>query len=287
LSANIDWISTTYPHDIQSKWRSVVLPLEAHSFIEAKAHNGYKEAYRHSSGAIVQRNEERPDMGIHVTYPASAIASVEQEFGVTQKELLNYLMLGSRLTRLDVAFNVAGVPIDIEQLFRDVRSGVALTKARTTAFIRSGDVCSEKNADTCYVGSMKKRKKLLRIYDKGMELGLDTPLTRFELETHGAIACSCGTILAARELNQYPKTIASLIAGYVDFSETHVGQYFDGEIRLATPTHARGDTAKWLLDVVAPTLARQMVADVGIWFDFKDAVQAAYNETVGAKEGAG
>lgn len=288
LSAHIDWISCTFPHNIQSKWRSVVLPLESKEFIEVKAHNGYLEAYQHTSGAIVQRNENRPDMGVHVIYSSKAIAAAEQEFGVYQHELLSYLMIGSRLTRLDVAFNIGNVAIDIEQLYKDVQAGIAKTKARTSTFIRSGDIKSEKNADTCYVGSMKKRKKLLRIYDKAQDLGLDTLLTRLELETHGQIAQSAGTMLKTNAPSEYPRIIAGMISGYVDFSDTHIGEFLGrNSVKLATPVHARGNTAKWLIETVAPTLARAMIEDVSVWFDFKQAVEDAYNGITGAGKNQG
>ena len=51
-----------------------------------------------------------------------------------------------------------------------------------------GDV--QGNAQTIYLGDLKKRGKkgVFRAYDKGLEMGLDTPMTRFELEVRGKTA---------------------------------------------------------------------------------------------------
>jgi hypothetical protein len=39
-------------------------------------------------------------------------------------------------------------------------------------------------------------------------------------------------------------------------------------IPISTPQHVRGNTAKWLLDCVAPTLARETILDTALLTEF-------------------
>jgi DNA relaxase NicK len=66
---------------------------------------------------------------------------------------------------------------------------------------------------------MHKRKKLLRVYDKGKQLNLDDFKIRFELEQHGQLANSSAVILR-KEPTRLAGNIAGLIKGYADFTET-------------------------------------------------------------------
>ena len=148
--------------------------------------------WNRSAWASLMGSSERHDMGIHVTYSARAIANAMVEFDCTQEQLLHYLMRGAKLSRLDVCFDLQNSEIDIHSLYRDAKEGNVHTRSKSIGFVESAKIGREKGSQTLYIGSQKKRKKLLRVYDKGEQLGLGIDLKRFELEMRGDIANNAG-----------------------------------------------------------------------------------------------
>lgn len=283
-SAHIDWISATYKNDHTRSNKANVLPDDHNNgFTIIRATNGYNVARQYHSGAIEQWHTAYPDMGIHVTYTAQALREAQVNFNIDANGILDYLMLGARITRLDMCLDVANAEIDIRQLHSDLVLGKVKTRAQTFDYVESAKKGQSKGASTTYVGSMKKRKKLLRVYDKGMQLGLDTLLTRFELETHGEIAQNAAKTLQDN-MSDNGKIIAGMIKAYADFSQTHVGAYFDVDsIPIALPKYQKSDTAKWLIDVVAKTLANEAHKDYNVMETFLQHFQYHYNNLINSE----
>jgi len=274
LSAHIDWISVTAPHhDMRDNERHCVLADDyKNGFKTVRGTMGYTSARQYQSGAIVQWNDAHVSMGVHVTYSAQALRYASENFNMEQTEILESLTAFGRLSRIDVCVDIASVPIDISKLYADMKSGTVRTKAKTFDYVESAKAGNEQGAKTAYVGSMHKRKKLLRVYDKGMQLNLDDYLTRFELEVHGVPAQQAGRELL-REYSVFADTIRNLIAGYADFSQTHAGQYLTSNmpIKLSHPKYQKSDTAKWLVETVAKTLAKETYKDYNVFEEFTKA----------------
>lgn len=239
-----------------------------------RATMGYAQARRYKSGAIVQWHDKHPKMGVHVTYSAQALQFAAENFKMSQSEILNHLTEFARVSRIDVCIDVDNVEIDIRQLHLDMRSGKVKTRAKTFDYVESAKAGNEFGARTAYVGSMHKRKKLLRVYDKGLQLNLDNFKTRFELEVHGAPAQSAVTILKSSP-DVMAQNINGMITGYADFSDTHAGQYLSSNnpIKLSHPIYKKSDTAKWLVDVVSKTLAKETYKDYNVFEEFSKAFQ--------------
>lgn len=281
VSAHIDWVSTTVPHAAMRHVHHGVVLLDdfTEPYTVTRATMGYAQARRYKSGAIVQWHDNHPNMGVHVTYSAQALQYAAENFKMSQSEILNHLTEFSRVSRLDVCVDVDNVEIDIRQLHLDMRSGKVKTRAKTFDYVESAKAGNELGARTAYVGSMHKRKKLLRVYDKGLQLNLDHFKTRFELEVHGMPAQHAAMILkSSPEL--MAQQINGMITGYADFSETHAGKYLSSNnpIKLAHPMYKKSDTAKWLIDVVAKTLARETFQDYNVLEDFMKAFQYHYQQ---------
>lgn len=244
-----------------------------------RATMGYAQARRYKSGAIVQWHDAHPNMGVHVTYSAQALSFAAENFQMSQHEILNHLTEFARVSRIDVCVDVDYAEIDIRQLHLDMRSGKVKTRAKTFDYVESAKAGSEIGSRTAYVGSMHKRKKLLRVYDKGMQLNLDHFKTRFELEVHGVPAQH-----AANVIKQNPDTMAEkingMITGYADFSDTHAGQYLtlNQPIKLSHPVYKKSDTSKWLIDVVSKTLAKEAYQDYNVLEEFMRAFQYHYQQ---------
>lgn len=277
ISSGIDWISCTYPFGYESEGKSVVYRDDSETRISAKATNGYTQAWRVKSGALIQQNPERKDMGIHVVYTAKNIAkSCEYAHG-SQKDLLDFLMSGARITRLDLCLDVMDSGITIESLYAETCAGKVKTRAKTVGYIESKKIGNEKGAATLYIGSMKKRKKLLRVYDKGEQLGLNEDWKRFELETHGEIANNAALALVDLPDKRYGDRIRGMIKAYADFSQTKASEIFQvNNVPLAVPKYKKSGTAAWLVNVVAPTLAREAFLDYDVLGEFLDRFQKEY-----------
>jgi hypothetical protein len=240
---------------------------------------GYTSAKRYHSGAIEQYNPLNPSMGIHVTYSSQAILKACEEFICEQDEILLYLATNGNISRLDLAMDIDNIRIDIRSVFHELLQGVIKSRAKIFDYVESAQSGQEIGARTAYIGSMKKRKKLLRIYDKGMQMNLERYKTRLELETHGAIAKNAASGVLSH-IHAIPQAIAGMIKGYADFTESEeLGKFFTNvsAIKLALPQYKKSDTAKWLIEVVAPTLAREASKDYNVAQEFLKAFQYEYD----------
>lgn len=246
---------------------------------------GYTSARQYQSGAIVQWNDAHVSMGVHVTYSAQALRSASENFGLDQVQILETLTAFGRVSRLDVCVDIANVPIDISRLYSDMKSGRVGTRAKTFDYVESAKAGNETGARTAYVGSMHKRKKLLRVYDKGMQLNLDDYLTRFELEVHGVPAQQAARELL-RQYSDFAGTIRGLIAGYANFDNTHAGQYLSSDmpIKLSHPKYQKSDTAKWLIEVVSKTLAKESYKDYNTFEEFTQAFRYHFEQLIAEEE---
>jgi len=286
ISAHIDWISITVPFSRAMDLNHCVLLMDDYqnAFQNVRGSMGYMSARKYQSGAVAQWNNGQPSMGYHVTYSAQALLFAANNFNLTQEQILENLTSFGRVSRIDMALDVSGVPIDIRQLHQDAVKGVLRTRAKTFDYVESAKSGQEIGARTTYIGSMHKRKKLLRIYDKGMQLNLDDFKTRFELEVHGVPAQHAGREL--KSSSDMAQSIRSMISGYADFSSTHAGQFLssDTPIKLVHPKYQKSDTAAWLIDVVAKTLAKEAYADYNVMEHFLAAFNHHYSQISGKED---
>lgn len=284
LSTNIDWISVTYPPTAHRKENTRVLPDDHHNGYQiVRGFNGYDTALKYKSGAIELWHTQHSSMGIHVVYSAEAIAKSCENFNCEQWEILDYLMQGAKLSRLDIALDVKNVPIDIRQMHADALSGKIKTRVKTLDYVERAKVGQEKGARTLYFGSMTKRKKLLRVYDKGMQLNLKNHLTRFELETHGTIAQNAAKQLMS-DVEGIAKTIQGMIRGYADMSQSVPKEIFTSDaIKIALPKYEKSNTAQWLIEVVSKTLAKEAANDYTVMQAFLDKFTQHYQSIIDEK----
>lgn len=281
ISANIDWISATYPYRLKDNSFPLVMPDDhKNGFQLVRGANGYESAKQYQSGAYEMWHGKHEGMGVHVVYSAQAIAYACENFGCEQWEILDYLSQSAKLSRLDIALDVANIPIDIRQMHSDALSGKIKTRVKSLDYIERAEIGAEKGARTLYFGSMTKRKKLLRVYDKGMQLNLDNYLTRFELETHGAIAQNATKTLLS-DIESLANTIRGMIRGYVDFQDSVPLEIFTSDkIKIALPKYQKSNTANWLIGTVAKTLANEVYLDRSVFDDFIAMFQYHLNDKI-------
>ena len=197
VNCSIDWLSVTTEHG-----RGELSPVNMKGEkILGKGMMGYAQSYRFDNGLIHLWDANRPE--VHIIYNGSTLKKLPG--GFDEQWLVEWhLGAGHKVTRIDTAIDVFDSGHTISE-FADVwASGNVKTRARTGTFISDprGD-----NGDTFYVGSRKKKRKLLRVYDKGLEQRVDEDWIRFEMQYNGGAARS-----AARQVDT-AQDLYTLFAG--------------------------------------------------------------------------
>lgn len=279
VSTAIDWISATYKSatiagigtaGIARLIQKSDLPaFQVMTWKISKARNGYTDAMESNTGIIIMSNIDRPDMGVHIVMSGGTLRRC-QDMQLTPTDILHWLLRNDyRLSRLDIAVDAYDSGLEIEQLADAVTGGTVKTRARKAPYVDD----KMGKGKTQYVGSMKKRKKLFRAYDKAVEQGVDgMDWKRFELELHGnSASVARNEILKPQPMG---KTIQALIIGYVNFPEIRewVSIMGEDELKIGVPMDAGGDTHKWLLTQVAPALARILDEDEAFMYKFMEVV---------------
>ncbi len=275
----IDWISGTRRGFVSSGMgveglkrviKNDFMPeLAQTKWTERHGHNGYTIALESSIGVIAQVNPDRPDMGLQVTMSGGTLKRGLGIF-IRPVNILQWMLNnGYRLSRLDLAIDAYDSKLSIGTLAKMVIKKQHKTLARTAPYIADG----MRPGKTQYIGSMKARKKLFRAYDKGVQMNLENAdWKRFELELHGHSANQARHQIIATE--SMPKTIQSLIVGFIDFPEYKKWMSIMGTdaVKMGNPMDKESDTRKWLLTQVAPSLARVLDEDEGFMYKFMEAV---------------
>ena len=279
VSTCIDWISATimaHGYEIGNRTglirfiqHSLPKPLAEMNWTTTKAYNGYNIGMRSETGVLVFGHNERMDMGIHVIMNGSTIRA-NSDYGYDIFEWLEYILIHDiRIGRIDYAVDAINSFIEITDLANDIENNRHTSKARSAEYrddkIRGGK--------TQYVGSTKNRTKLFRAYEKDVQMNQDIDWKRFEIELHGRPA-KTSAVMAQYSPN-FAKTVQGIIIGFIDFPENKVWRKImsDDAIKIAMPAKEVGNTKKWLLESVAPALARELDLNESFMYEFMLAVE--------------
>lgn len=283
-SACIDWISVTinaHGYEIGDRIGVVrfiqkVLPNELSSmnWVSTKAYNGYNVGMKSETGVLVFGHDTRQDMGIHVIMSGSVIRA-NADYGYDIFDWLEFVLINDiHISRIDYAVDTYDSGIKIDDLADDIENNRHVSKARSAEYrddkIRGGK--------TQYVGSTKNRTKLFRAYEKGIQMGQEIDWKRFEIELHGAPAKTSAIMVQYR--GDFAETVQGIILGFIDFPENEIWRKImsDNSIKIAMPQKEVGNTKKWLLESVAPALARELDLDESFMYQFMSAVEENRSE---------
>lgn len=283
LSALIDWISVTargtsigyLSPDAVMRTIKIALPvnLAKEKWVQVRAHNGYKIALQSESGVLASSNPSRQDMGVHFTYSGTALSSLNNE--ITGKQLIeNHSSRDHRFSRIDVAIDAINSELSIETIATHLKEKKAKTLARTAPNI--DDKLDDGHSQ--YVGSLKNRTKLLRVYDKAFEQKIEGDWKRIEFSGYGDNAVTMASKIES--CLDLPPLIQALIVGYCDFPEYDLWSEIMGSnsVKIAVPEKEKGNTRKWLLEICAKALAKEYYLDNGFMHDFMEAFNEELNE---------
>lgn len=281
-TATIDWLAFTYhwtqpalqPFRNGYDLAALASIITGHftSWIPQKPRNGYPFVVSAAdrTGLCVMATEPNSPMGVHVSWSGSALAEVEP-----RAILRHALAAGATVRRIDLAVDVPEY-LELELFHTMLKKGQAITSSRKHQYITSD------TGETIYVGS-RTSEKFLRIYDKQAEAGLDYPLTRIELECKGDYAEGIAQHVDQEGYHGFP----AIIRGFCDFPDSVAWTR-----HLASPTLSAGipkkektsDTKRWLMESVAPALAKVLAQDHDFYVSFLLKVMTIANVPSGVGE---
>lgn len=267
ISIHIDWISATEKirGDVQ---QDTVHPLIRDSqWVECTPRNGYTLGQKSAEGVTIYKNDSRPDMGRHIIYSGKVLEKIRGVKMLHSIDVLRWhISQGHSITRIDLAIDFKGWRASVQTYIDAFNKGECKTRLRSAQVVQS----LTGGGDTLYIGSMKKRKNLVRIYDKAKELGVSGDWIRVELQIMGKKAT--GVSKQVSRADDTESTILGLIKSVIDFPSVGLwSMLMSGqiEVKIESIPKVQGDTELWLIKQCAPALARVVSLDVDFWFQFR------------------
>lgn len=246
INTIIDWISVTVKN---TEW----CPDGLEKFGEPKDKGmmGYSVREDMNDGRIILSNPSRPDMGKHIIYSGETLRHIEYFHNVTAQEIVTFHdENGHRFTRIDIAVDVFG-SFTAKEAIERYENKECVSPMRSANKIQS----ITGKGDTLYIGR-RGGAKMVRIYDKAAEQKSEGVWTRCEGEFRALAAATVARQI--RESSQGEKTILAIMRGIVNFKgwEAWSEVFIHGEVTLPSSRKEIGNTEKWLIEKVAPSIAR-------------------------------
>lgn len=262
----IDWLHVNEPYQPYALMGSFLHKLPNFDRVSpATPRHGYTEGMCNQAGAIVMRNVNRSDMGIHIGYSGKTL-NCYRDNGVNPLDLLRWhIGRNGSVSRIDLAFDIRNTPMRPEKLYNDLVSGSAVSTAKTFNLITGND-----GGSTLYVGS-RQSEAFLRIYDKGVESGTGENWIRVELELKSSKARFAAFTMASEPDDKAYQWAQGWLSGFVTFPDTTWRELMQAErIPLARANKPESDTRKWLLEQVAPAMGKyiQRTGDYNVITEF-------------------
>lgn len=237
---------------------------------ECKPFNkNYNKAYRFNCGLTVQYHTEQPRMKQHVTM-SGEVLDIVRDYGFSDATICEWAMSlkSSKIGRIDIAVTSWRTDGLIHGFLPQMAHYAHLNGMCETKLTLDKPVTNVNGEiETCYIGSRKARNRILRAYDKGVEMGgLANRIIRFEMETRKGANKIAEQVKAGMD-------IGGIIRRYVDFpdNEDYVA-IMDSEPLKNTRDDSsltedekfdkkRMDRWHWLMTSVSPTLAKALYED--------------------------
>lgn len=257
FSQKIDWLEGTFKRGVPHTLPQTL----TQNFVETRAFHGYTEASLYEDGRIIMTNPGRPEMGVHWLWNGDACGNCP----IDPVELVKWLCDAKfSFTRIDVAIDFINCNLQPQQATEEIQNGRIKTRAQQFPFW--ADAGGE--GYTQYIGK-KSSESYIRIYDKAAEMGVQQDHTRVELIVRHAKAQAAA--IAIVRGNDFRGMVVS-VADFAEWGEWREA-FQVSEVKLPSD-RKETNTRKWLLDAVAPALAREIVLSGNSLFyeKFKDAV---------------
>lgn len=268
----IDWISCT-SHAVYPSQTYATHPA-LHDWENWKLTNGknrYNQGSKHESGTIALKHSERPDMGTHVIYNGKTIQRILKMYDISAFDILTYhIGQGHNIARIDLAIDFKDTGVLVGDFVGAWKLGYIETRLRKANIVKSLD----NEGYTLYIGSQVRRKKLVKIYNKGVESGAGGDWVRCEVQLMGKPATQVSKLITTD--NDITTVILRAIKDVVNCPTIPVWRdAFSGRepIKLQSESDIAGNTRKWLETQVFVALKSEISLDVNWWIQYKMALE--------------
>lgn len=263
VSLSIHWIECTFKKGVEVHYDQRLQTEKT----EVKPFNSYNTGVRYPDGRVELSHSTRKEMGVHVVTSGAVL----DMFPIPPIEYLKSLISAyATITRLDLAVDAKNCHLDPKKATERINADACRTKARKFPLWHDAKI----SGYTQYIGT-KASEVYMRIYDKAAEMAVSADWTRCEIvfgghRAHGAAKAVLDGI-----------DFRSLVKGYADFDEWEEWN----AVMLLAPVKIKAtivdtNTQKWLLQVAAASLAREihLAGDDDFYFRFQDAVKVKLEE---------
>lgn len=264
----IDWVSAT-AHNPSLLFQYVTHPAlhDWDLWQLCNPRNGYNMGAKHDTGTNVFKHTERPDMGKHVIYSGKTIQRIKDMYDVSAFDILkHHIENGHNIARIDLAIDFIETGVTVQKFIDAFEAGHITTRLRSANEVKS---LTDKG-HTLYIGSQKKRKKLVKIYDKGAETGTGIDWVRVEVQLMGKPATQVSKLVVTD--TDIAEVMLRSIKDVLDCPTIRVwNEVFSRKepIKLQSESDIAGNTREWLDRQVFPALRREISLDAEWWIQYK------------------
>lgn len=269
---SIDWISCTRKKQTHRPTYTAHPSLhDWENWAECSALHGYTSGGKHTTGVRVFHSDKRVDMGYHIQYSGSALRRVEEYNGTTAMDVLDHHVDEKHhFSRLDIALDMINTGVVVDYFENAFLQQKAITRIKTAAKTQS----LTHEGHTFYIGSQKRKKKLVRVYDKAAEQGLKGDWVRVETQIMGIPATVAAKTIHDSQSKQ--TAMAGVMKDICDFPTivqwSEVMENIQA-VEIGSISSEKGDTRKWLIEQCVPALAKELTLDSSFWGEFCDALK--------------
>jgi DNA relaxase NicK len=251
-SSHLDWLSITFE---ASTVLHATLPRLAAQFPwkqQAGAAHGYRSRYTNELGVTVLADGSL-QQGTHVVMGGQALSNI-RDLGVSDRELCQHVLeRGGKVARIDLAINLHGAELTVDDLATALKEKRLKTPARGGKHIKGID----KPDNGLYIGG-RQSERCFRAYDKNAEQHIVDAEAWLRLELECKKARARAVTAAVAQHDNTRTVINKAIGDYVSFPEN--GEYSaalaDNDAIIPQVPRKLTETYRWLLEQVAPAMAR-------------------------------
>lgn len=250
-SVTIDWLSFTFKEHVNAQRFKSLSPYLDPS-IATTPRFGYRYATASADGILHLTVMASGMGGEHYIYPGSALAALYSQGYSPFFVLGNAVSCGAKVTRLDLAKDVTGENVQLEDIWQDIQAGNYTGASQAHSRIES-----DNGGYTIYIGS-RVSEKFIRIYDKGVENGTHTDWKRCELELKGDTAKAIARHLA--DLGVRPGAVFDALSRRMFDCNSPAWKSFRGEdVPLSIPKVEKlSDREQWIAGQVTHAVLQHL-----------------------------
>lgn len=273
----LDWLSaTTKDHGLTQVIKRLSFGMAYEDWMSGKGMNNYQFSMRHPLGHKVSWTNRRDDMGINCLFTGMPLKELFDR-GIDTLDIVRWMQgEGFKFKRLDLALDVFGVDIDLEEMQRYEYTGSVNKKPQ---LYKDGPNCEE--GSTLEIGS-RHSAKWICIYDKAAQLGMtDTLWTRFELRCKDNVAMKVAKEIAQLDDKGVGKFAIGMMRHMWNPESEIIREIMNAEPQKVSSTKETNHrTYDWIMSDVSKTMAKVILEmpHHDVWRTFEQEVQKHIKE---------